>query len=107
MEEGPIRMNDTSPEMEARHREMLARRTPQERMEMAASMYETACALIRASLPPGLNAAELKLAVWERMHGHDPRCAWFRTHLRAEVSRTASVPLCPTTSSAPAVPNAA
>jgi hypothetical protein len=98
-------MNDTTPEMEARHRQILALRTPQERLEMAASMYETACALIRASLPPGLNAAQIKLALWERMHGHDPRCAWYRPRLQEEV-RLASA-LCPTTSSASTVPNAA
>lgn len=85
-------MNDTSPEMEARHREMLARRSPQERMEMAASMYEAACALIRASLPPGLNAAEIQLAVWERMHGHDPKCAWYRPRLQENVRRASTSP---------------
>jgi hypothetical protein len=98
-------MNDTSPAMEALHRRMLAQRSPHERMEMAGSMYETACALIRASLPPGLNAAQIKLAIWERMHGHDPRCAWARPYFQEKAS--SSEVLCPTTSSTSTAPNAA
>jgi hypothetical protein len=43
-------MKDTSPEMEARFREMMMARTPVERLKMATGMFMTAKALIRAGL---------------------------------------------------------
>lgn len=43
-------MKDTSPEMDARFREMMMARTPAERLEMATGMFTTAKALVRAGL---------------------------------------------------------
>ena len=44
-------MNDTSPEFEAMLDERYRRMTPDERVRIAASMYDTARAIVLSSLP--------------------------------------------------------
>jgi hypothetical protein len=55
-------MNDTSPEIAAmvaeRHRLM----TPEERMRIASSMFDTARAIVESSLAPNLSRRERRLA---------------------------------------------
>jgi hypothetical protein len=43
-------MNDTSPEMERKHREMILQRSGAERLKMGCSMFDAARALVVASV---------------------------------------------------------
>jgi hypothetical protein len=45
--------------------------TPAERMQIAASMYDTARAIVEASLPPGLTGAQRRYAIAKRIYGDD------------------------------------
>ena len=56
-------MNDTSPEMEKMVAERYKLMTPERRMKIASSMFETARAIIESSLPPpNLTRRERRLA---------------------------------------------
>jgi hypothetical protein len=63
-------MNDATPEIEERVRKMMMERSPQERMRMAADMFESARALIIASLPKDLPPEELKRQLFQRIYGY-------------------------------------
>src|SRR5688572_6716650 len=54
---GDCAVNDTSPQFEAMLDERYRRMTPDERVRIAASMYDTARAIVLSSLPPGLSDA--------------------------------------------------
>ena len=62
-------MNDTTPEVARLVRELCARKTGAERLRMGASMFETARALVLASLPPGLPERELRRRLCARFYG--------------------------------------
>jgi hypothetical protein len=62
-------MNDTSPEIEAMIRERYRQMTPDERVRIAASMFETARAIVLSSLPPNLSRREQRLALARRFYG--------------------------------------
>lgn len=67
-------MNDTSPEMEQRFREMLMARSGEERLKMACSMHETARHLVIASLlqeNPNATPEELRRGLFLRFYGQD------------------------------------
>lgn len=69
-------MNDTSPEFEdmvdARYRSM----APDERVRIAASMYDTARAIVLSSLPPDLDRRARRLAFARRFYeGELPEAA--------------------------------
>lgn len=65
-------MNDTSPEMEERYRRMLMARTPAERLRMAAGMFDTARAFVRARLEAqGVPPSEMKAAMFRAFYGSD------------------------------------
>ncbi len=69
-------MNDTSPEVEAMVNERYRRMTPDERVRIAASMYDTARAIVLSSLPPGLSRRERRLAFARRFYeGELPEAA--------------------------------
>ena len=69
-------MNDTSPEMEKMVTERYRLMTPEERMRMASSMFETARALVESSLPPDLSRRERRLAFARRLYaGELPEAA--------------------------------
>ena len=69
-------MNDTPPEFEAMVNECYRRMTPDERVRIAASMYDTACAIVLSSLPPGLSRRERRLAFARRLYeGELPEAA--------------------------------
>lgn len=69
-------MSDTSPEFEEMVNERYRRMTPDERVRIAASMYDTAAAIVRSSLPPGLSRYERRLAFARRMYeGELPEAA--------------------------------
>ncbi len=67
-------MNDTSPEIERRFREMLLQRSGEERLKMGCSMHATAQALVRASAlekDPQASPADLRRALFLRFYNHD------------------------------------
>lgn len=61
-------MSDTSLEFEAMVDERYRRMSPDERMRIAASMYETARAIVHSSLLPGTSRRERRLAFARRMY---------------------------------------
>jgi hypothetical protein len=62
-------MNDTTPEIEERMRQMLMARSGAERMIMAASMFDAARTMMLASFPEGLTEDELRRRLCERTYG--------------------------------------
>lgn len=64
-------MNDTSPKIEAMVRERYRRMSPDERVKIAASLFETARAIVESSLPPNLSRRERRLAVARRFYGNE------------------------------------
>ena len=61
-------MNDTSPKVEAMVNERYKRMTPDERVRIAASMFDTARAIVLSSLPPNLSRRERRLAMARRFY---------------------------------------
>jgi hypothetical protein len=69
-------VNDTSPEFEAMVNERYRRMSPDERVKIAASMYDAARAIVLSSLPPGLSRREKRLAFARRFYqGELPEAA--------------------------------
>lgn len=64
-------MRDTSPKMKAMIRERYRQMTPDERVEIAAGMFETARAIVISSLPKTLSRRDLRLAVARRLYGNE------------------------------------
>ncbi len=64
---------DTPPETGALFRRLLLERSAEERMRMACEMFDTAKALIAASLPPDVAADPLEsdIAVLRRLYEHE------------------------------------
>ncbi len=65
-------MTDTSPEIEARYRAMLLRRSGVERLKMGSSMHATAKALVKAAIlgkDPQASSAALRRALFLRFYG--------------------------------------
>ena len=62
-------MNDTAPEFEKLVRERLLALAPAERVNMCADMFETARALVEASLPTGLDPIERRRRICRRFYG--------------------------------------
>jgi hypothetical protein len=69
-------MNDTSAKIEAMVNERYKQMTPDERVRIAASMFDTARAIVRSSLPPNLSRREQRLALARRFYeGELPEAA--------------------------------
>ncbi len=64
-------MSDTSPQMEALLRERYRQMTPDERVRIAASMFETARAIVLSSFPPSLDRQQRRLALARRFYGNE------------------------------------
>jgi hypothetical protein len=67
-------VTDTSPETAARFRELLLRRSGEERLKMGCSMHATAQALVRASVlarEPHASPIALRRALFLRFYGHE------------------------------------
>ena len=64
-------MNDTSAAVGRLVNERYASMAPEERMRIAASMYETARAIVESSLPPGLTTEQKRYAVAKRFYGDE------------------------------------
>lgn len=62
-------MNDTSPEIEGRFRKMIMARSGAERLIMGALMFDSARAMVLASLPKNLPEEDLKQRLFERIYG--------------------------------------
>ena len=62
-------MNDTTPEFERLVRERFLALAPAERVNMCAGMFDTARALVEASLPPGLDPIERRRRICRRFYG--------------------------------------
>src|SRR5689334_21203371 len=74
---GEISMSDTPPEFEEMVNERYRQMTPDERIRIAASMYDTAAAIVLSSLPPGLSRREHRLAFARRFYeGELPEAAF-------------------------------
>ena len=58
-------MNDTSPEMERIITERYRQMSPDERIRIASSMFETAREIVESSLPASMSRKERRLA-WAR-----------------------------------------
>jgi len=61
--------NDTTPKFERRARERFLALAPAERVGMCADMFETARALVEASLPAGLDPIERRRRICRRFYG--------------------------------------
>lgn len=61
-------MKDTPSRIESIVRERYRQMTPDERVRIAASMFETARAIVLSSLPPNLSRRERRLAVARRFY---------------------------------------
>lgn len=61
-------MKDTSPKVQALVDEYYRRMTPDERVRIAASMFDTARAIVLSSLSPGLSRRERRLALARRFY---------------------------------------
>jgi hypothetical protein len=62
-------MRDTTPEFDALVEQSYARMTPEDRVRICTEMFDTAVALAEASLPAGLDPAERRLRLCERLYG--------------------------------------
>ena len=62
-------MNDTSPEIAEMVRARLMNLSGETRLIMGVQMFESARAMILASLPPDLNEFERKQLLFERIYG--------------------------------------
>ena len=76
-------MNDTDPQIAELVRQRLMERTGAERVMMASSMFETAKAMVLASLPTGLSEIETKGLLIERIYGDEVDARAFVKHLRS------------------------
>lgn len=63
--------SDASPEMQARYRQMLMARTPEERFLMGIDACRAARKLVMASLPPDLDETERRVALFLRYYEND------------------------------------
>lgn len=81
-------MNDTTPAMEQKMREMMAKKSPVERMLMGCSMYDTAKYLVTLGIldrNPTISKIELKTELFLRFYGNDftkEQCEKILTHLK-------------------------
>jgi hypothetical protein len=64
-------MTDTSTAVERLVWERHTSMTPEERMRIAASMYDTARAIVESSLPQGLTTEQRRYAVAKRFYGNE------------------------------------
>lgn len=75
-------MNDTDPEIARMVRRLMLERSGTERMIMGSSMFDTAKAMIVASLPEGLSPLEIKEQLCRRIYGDEIDVDAFIQHLR-------------------------
>jgi hypothetical protein len=64
-------MTDTAPEIEKMVRDKLMARSGEERFVMGAQMFDSACEMVKASLPRGLSEAEWRRQLFKRIYGRE------------------------------------
>ena len=64
-------MTDTPPEIARMVREKIMARSGEERFIMGAQMFDSAMEMAKASLPPGLPAAERRRRLFKRIYGKE------------------------------------
>lgn len=67
-------MNDTSPEIELKMRELINKKTPQERAEMGSSMFDTSVILIKRFIleqNPGISEVGIKQQLFLKLYGDE------------------------------------
>ena len=64
-------MNDTSAKVDQLVADHHRNLTPEERLQVAASLYETARAIVDSSLPQDLTREERRLAIARRIYGNE------------------------------------
>ncbi len=67
-------MNDTSPEMAEKMRELIRMKTPEERLKMGCSMYDSSKRLVIHSIlesHPGLSPTGLRRELFLKFYGSD------------------------------------
>jgi hypothetical protein len=64
-------MNDTSPTVAHLVEQRYASMAPEERMRIAAAMYETARAIVASSLPSELTSQQRRYAIAKRLYGDE------------------------------------
>ena len=67
-------MNDTSAEMADRFQRMLMRKTPEERLRMACSMFDAAKSIAKISILerfPAISPVEMKRKIFLRFYGEE------------------------------------
>ncbi len=65
-------MNDTHPEIAVRYRELMMRKSGEQRLLMGCSMYDTAKQIVRSAIynsRPGITDAEMKKEIFLRFYG--------------------------------------
>jgi len=69
-----LKMNDTSVQMVEKMREMIRKKTPEERLKMGCSMYDFSKRLVVHFLmerEPGLSSSALRRELFLRFYGND------------------------------------
>jgi hypothetical protein len=67
-------MSDTHPSVESRFHEMIMSRSPEERLRMGCSMFDTAKEIVRSSIRernPNLSEREMRKEIFLRFYGND------------------------------------
>ncbi len=67
-------MNDTHPDVAIRFRELMMRKSGEQRLLMGCSMYDTAKQIVRSAIynsRPGITDAELKKEIFLRFYGQE------------------------------------
>jgi hypothetical protein len=75
-------VKDTDPKIAKLVRQRLMERSGAERVMMASDMFETAKAMVLASLPTGLTEIEIKGLLVERIYGDEVDARAFVEHLK-------------------------
>ena len=66
-------VTDTPPEMEQMVREKIMALSSEERFVIGAQMFDSACEMIKASLPTHLSEAERRRLLFRRIYGEELR----------------------------------
>jgi hypothetical protein len=64
-------VNDTPPALSGLVAATYAAMTPEERLRIASSMFDTARAIVDSSLPPSLPSADRRIAIARRFYGRE------------------------------------
>ncbi len=69
-----LKMFDTHPEIAVRYRELMMRKSGEQRLLMGCSMYDTAKQIVRSAIHnshPDITDAEMKREIFLRFYGHE------------------------------------